>query len=100
LINVKNTNHTASNELPCICWQFDHIIDIVPERTVPLTLPWDETFDIGSDTGTPVDDHDYQVPFAFNGKIDKLTFAIEPPKLTDDDKTKLQEAYRAVQDAN
>ena len=26
------------------------------EHTVPLTLPWDETFDIGSDTGTPVDD--------------------------------------------
>ena len=24
------------------------------EHTVPLTLPWDETFDIGSDTGTPV----------------------------------------------
>jgi len=35
------------------------------DRTVPLTLPWDETFDIGSDTGTPVDDHDYQVPFSF-----------------------------------
>ena len=45
------------------------------ERTVPLTLPWDETFDIGSDTGTPVDDQDYQVPFAFTGKIDKLTVA-------------------------
>src|SRR3954452_2612321 len=29
------------------------------EHTVPLTLPWDETFDIGSDTGTPVDDYDY-----------------------------------------
>ena len=29
------------------------------EHTVPLTLPWDETFDIGSDTGTPVDDADY-----------------------------------------
>jgi len=26
------------------------------EHTVPLTLPWDETFDIGSDTGTPVED--------------------------------------------
>ena len=25
--------------------------------------PWDETFDIGADTGTPVDDADYQVPF-------------------------------------
>jgi arylsulfatase len=33
------------------------------ERTIPLTLPWDETFDIGADTGTPVDDRDYQVRF-------------------------------------
>jgi hypothetical protein len=70
------------------------------EHTVPLTLPWDETFDIGSDSGTPVDDHDYQVPFAFNGKINKLTFSIAPPVLTEADKSKLQEAYRAAQDAN
>jgi arylsulfatase A-like enzyme len=70
------------------------------EHSVPLTLPWDETFDIGSDTGTPVDDHDYQVPFAFNGKINKLSFSIAPPLLTEADKTKLQEAYRAAQDAN
>ena len=70
------------------------------EHTVPLTLPWDETFDIGSDMGTPVDDHDYQVPFAFNGKINKLTFSIAPPVLTEADKSKLQEAYRAAQDAN
>jgi arylsulfatase len=32
-------------------------------------LPWDETFDIGSDTGTSVDDHDYQIPFKFTAKI-------------------------------
>jgi arylsulfatase A-like enzyme len=70
------------------------------ERTVPLTLPWDETFDIGSDTGTPVDDQDYRVPFAFTGKINKLTFVVDPPKLTDDDKKKLMEAYRAAQDTN
>ena len=70
------------------------------ERTVPLTLPWDETFDIGSDTGTPVDDQDYQVPFAFTGKIDKLTIAVEPPMLTPEDEKKLMEAYRAAQDAN
>jgi len=69
------------------------------ERTVPLTLPWDETLDIGSDTGTPVDDQDYQVPFAFTGKIDKLTVSVEPPVLTEDDKKKLQEAERAAQDA-
>jgi arylsulfatase len=70
------------------------------ERTIPLILPWDETFDIGSDTGTPVDDQDYQVPFAFTGKIDKLTFSIAPPVLTDEDKRKLLEAERALQDAN
>ena len=69
------------------------------ERTVPLTLPWDETFDIGSDTGTPVMDQDYQVPFKFTGKIDKLTFAIEPPKLTPEDEKKLMDAYRAAQDS-
>jgi arylsulfatase len=70
------------------------------ERTIPLTLPVDETFDIGSATGTPVDDQDYQVPFAFTGKIDKLTITVEPPKLTRDDEQKLMEAYRAAQDAN
>ena len=68
------------------------------ERTVPLTLPWDETFDIGSDTGTPVDDRDYQVPFKFTGKIAKLTVKVEPPVLTDEDKRKLAEANRAAQD--
>ena len=42
------------------------------EHTVPLTLMWDETFHIASDTGTPVNDQDYQMPFKFSGKIDKL----------------------------
>ncbi len=62
------------------------------KHTVPLTLPWDETFDIGADTGTPVDDQDYRVPFAFTGKIDKLTVTVAPPKLTPDDEKKLKEA--------
>ena len=70
------------------------------ERTIPLILPWDETFDIGSETGTPVDDQDYQIPFAFTGKIDKLTIAVSPPVLTDDDQKKLLEAEHAAQDAN
>jgi arylsulfatase len=69
------------------------------DRTVPLILQWDETFDIGADTGTPVDDHDYQVPFAFSGKINKLTVSVEPPKLTPQDEKKLSEAFRAEQDA-
>jgi len=70
------------------------------ERTVPLVLPIDETFDIGADTGTPVDDQDYKVPFTFTGKIDKLTISIAPPVLTSDDLKKLSDAYRAQQDAN
>jgi arylsulfatase len=69
------------------------------ERTIPLVLPIDETFDIGSDTGKPVDDHDYQVPFTFTGKIDKLTIAIDQPTLTPEDEKKLKEAQRAAADA-
>jgi arylsulfatase A-like enzyme len=69
------------------------------DRTVPLTLPWDESFDIGSDTGTPVDDQDYHVPFAFTGTIDKLTISLAPPKLTPEDIQKLKQAEAKAADA-
>lgn len=69
------------------------------ERTVPLTLPWDEAFDIGSDTGTPVDDQDYQVPFTFTGKIDKLTVSLEKPQLTPEDQKHLMQAEQNAHDA-
>ena len=62
------------------------------DRTIPLTLPWDETFDIGADTGTPVDDKDYQVPFKLTAKLNKLTIKLEPPKLTPEDVKKLEAA--------
>ncbi len=68
------------------------------EHTVPLILQWDETFDIGADTGTPVDDGDYQVPFKFTGKIDKLTIKLEPPVLTPEDKKRLKEAEQSAED--
>jgi arylsulfatase A-like enzyme len=42
-------------------------------HTMPVIMTFDETFDVGVDTRTGVDDKDYQVPFRFNGKIDKLT---------------------------
>ena len=64
------------------------------ERTIPLILEWDENLDVGSDTGTPVDDHDYQVPFTFTGKIRKITLTIDRPKLTPEDEKKLMEAQR------
>ena len=68
------------------------------DHTVPLTLQWDETFDIGSDTGTPVDDRDYQVPFKFTGKIDKLTIAIDRPQLSPEDVKKLKEGEAKAAD--
>ena len=50
------------------------------EHTTPITFPEDETFDIGQDTRTGVAllEHRYDVPFKFTGKIDKLTFKLEP----------------------
>jgi arylsulfatase A-like enzyme len=63
-------------------------------HTLPLILQWDENLDVGSDTGTPVNDADYQVPFAFNGKIDKITLTIDRPKLTPEDIKKLTAAQR------
>jgi arylsulfatase len=50
-------------------------------HTIPATLQWDETFDVGSDMGTPVDDKDYQCPFAFTGKIERLTIKLGPNQM-------------------
>jgi arylsulfatase len=61
------------------------------EHTIPIIMQFDETFDVGSDTGTPVNDKDYQVPFAFTGKLDKLTIALDRPKLTPEDEKRLTE---------
>src|SRR6476469_6380815 len=54
----------------------------VASRTIPHTIPFVETiyetFDVGVDTRTGVDDNDYQPPFRFTGKIDKLTIKLIP----------------------
>ena len=52
------------------------------------------SLDIGSDTGTPVDDADYQPPFAFTGKLNKITLTIDRPKLSPEDVKKLEAARR------
>jgi len=64
------------------------------ERTIPFILPWDESLDVGSDTLTGVNDADYQPPFNFTGKLNKVTLTINRPKLSPDDIKKLQEAQR------
>lgn len=62
------------------------------EKTIPLTLQWDENFDVGADTLTGVDDADYKPPFKFNGTLTKLTLTIDRPKLSPEDVNKLTEA--------
>jgi len=63
-------------------------------KTLPMILQWDESFDIGSDTLTGVNDEDYQPPFAFTGKLDKLTLTIDRPQLSPQDIEKLKQAQR------
>lgn len=60
-------------------------------HTIPFILQWDENLDIGADTGTPVDDKDYQVPFTFTGKINRIHLKIDHPKLTEEDIKKLKQ---------
>jgi arylsulfatase len=55
------------------------------DHTIPLLMAIDETFDVGSDTRTAVND-DYKLPFRFTGTIDKLTFNLGPEQLTDSDR--------------
>jgi arylsulfatase len=64
------------------------------EHTLPFILAWDESLDIGSDTGTGVNDQDYQVPFAFTGKLNKITLTIDRPQLSPEDIKKLEEAQK------
>jgi arylsulfatase A-like enzyme len=63
-------------------------------KTLPMILQWDESFDIGSDTLTGVNDADYKPPFAFTGKLDKLTVKVDRPQLSAADIKKLQAAQR------
>ncbi len=54
-------------------------------HTIPFIIAIEETFDVGVDTRTGVEDKDYQVPFRFTGKLDKLTFRLAPVQLTRDE---------------
>jgi len=61
-------------------------------HTIPLIMTVDETFDIGLDTGTGVD-NSYQLPFKFTGTIDKLTIKLGPSQMSAADKKAAEEAY-------
>ena len=51
-------------------------------HTMPLVVTFFETFDVGVDTRTPVDES-YELPFRFTGKIDKLSVKVGPSQLSE-----------------
>ena len=64
------------------------------ERTIPMILQWDESFDIGQDTITGVNDADYLPPFPLTAKFNKLTIKIDRPQLSEADQRMLEEGFR------
>ena len=68
---------------------------ITMEKTLPMILQWDESFDIGSDTLTGVNDADYKPPFALTAKLNKLTIKVDRPQLSPADIQKLEAAMKS-----
>ena len=68
---------------------------ITMPRTLPMILQWDESFDIGSDTLTGVNDADYKPPFPLTAKLNKLTIRLDRPQLSPAETAKLEAAMKA-----
>ncbi|MBL0381681.1 MAG: arylsulfatase [Desulfofustis sp. PB-SRB1] len=66
------------------------------DKTLPMILQWDESFDIGIDTLTGVNDSDYLPPFPLTAKLNKLTITVDRPELSPEDIKKLEENMKKV----
>ncbi len=71
------------------------------KKTIPHSIPSlmaiDESFDVGSDTRTGVD-NSYELPFRFTGTIDKLTFKLGPSQMTAEEQHANAEATKKATD--
>ena len=63
-------------------------------HTIPALMSVDESFDVGVDTRTGVDDNDYQPPFRFTGKLVKLTVNLKPGPMSAEDQRRFDDAVR------
>ena len=66
------------------------------EKTIPMILQWDESFDIGSDTLTGVNDADYKPPFALTAKLNQLTIKVDRPQLSQAEIQKLEAGMKKL----
>ncbi len=64
-------------------------------HSIPLMMTIDETFDIGLDTRSGVD-FSYDLPFRFNGTIDRLNYKLGPEQLAAEDQKKVQDAVASA----
>ena len=67
------------------------------ERTIPIILQWDESFDVGSDTITGVNDADYLPPFPLTAELGKLTITVNRPVLSPEEIKKLEAGLKKVE---
>ena len=67
------------------------------EKTIPIILQWDESFDIGSDTITGVNDADYKPPFPLTAELNKLTITVDRPQLSPEEVEKLEAAMKKME---
>jgi hypothetical protein len=66
-------------------------------HSIPLIMGLDETFDIGIDSRTPVDES-YKVPFRFTGTINKLTFDLGREQITAQEREEMNKALAMARD--
>ena len=68
-------------------------------KTIPHTIPFlmaiDESFDVGSDTRTGVNE-DYKLPFRFTGTINRLTFKLGKSQLLPTDEKAAADAAKSA----
>ena len=61
------------------------------ERTVPRAYSFEETFDVGEDSASPVGP--YRSPFPFTGTLEKLELRSAPPPQLSDSQQKVEQQY-------
>jgi arylsulfatase A-like enzyme len=67
-------------------------------HTIPFLMAIDETFDVGSDLRTGVNDQDYSVPFTFTGTIGKVTVKLGEPQISAEEQRQLDVGLRKASD--
>lgn len=68
------------------------------EKSIAINVAWDESRDIGSDTLTGANDASWKTPFAFTGKITRITLDIHRPRSSDEDIRGPEEAVKSQGD--